>query len=613
MKTDIAVSLLIPVFNTEKFLSECLDSACSQTLKKIEIICVNDGSTDSSGEILRAYKEKDKRIVLIEKENGGLPSARNAALDRARGEYVAFLDSDDYLSKDALENVYKKAKHAHADVVVFGATVTDSSSANDWLLGVLSPRDVFYDEFTPNVLFRERGARPFLWRNLVKRELLERERLRLRPDLVVGEDQAFQFRFFPRAKGILFCSDKPYFYRTDRADSIMANVRRDVVGRVSDHAKLVDYVFSDAKKDGVFQREEKEFWAWGTGLLFPDLLRLSQNERIEAAKKVLFVFEKHGWRSFEGYADAEMKRIVEYAYLSARAKPETVRISVIVDASNADERLERFRRKVESQVEYRYEILLFDSDKSEWASEKAIRYATEDTRVRLLFGEGKTRYERFNKGIKNASGTYLIFCSARDYPVDAFAFSRFFSKGGDVIFPRKALSGEDGLSLSAFAIKSDFCEQNKLSFWEKGGVAAQTLFMLRASYAGEVYESGAERLFVTCSDEEYTEPIESLACFSETLQEAIRGGKEEIAKKIVQEISGEKFEDAILSYARDESIGMKAKYEIMYTLLKISETVNTFFGDKEENAFLPIVGKFAKERETFGGEREEKGGKKKGL
>ena len=91
MKTDIAVSLLIPVFNTEKFLSECLDSACSQTLKKIEIICVNDGSTDSSGEILRAYKEKDKRIVLIEKENGGLPSARNAARSSARTSFVQLL------------------------------------------------------------------------------------------------------------------------------------------------------------------------------------------------------------------------------------------------------------------------------------------------------------------------------------------------------------------------------------------------------------------------------------------------------------------------------------------------------------------------------------------
>lgn len=94
------VSILIPVYNVENYLEKCLDSVISQTMNNIEIICVNDGSTDHSGEILEKYQKKDKRIIVVNKENGGLPSARNAGLEIARGKYIGFVDSDDYINSD---------------------------------------------------------------------------------------------------------------------------------------------------------------------------------------------------------------------------------------------------------------------------------------------------------------------------------------------------------------------------------------------------------------------------------------------------------------------------------------------------------------------------------
>ena len=112
------VSVIIPVYNTEKFLRKCLDSVCNQTLQDIEIICINDCSTDGSLEILREYAGKDNRIKLIELfENGGAAKARNIGIDIAHGEYIGFVDSDDFVDLDFYEKLYNKAVETGADAV----------------------------------------------------------------------------------------------------------------------------------------------------------------------------------------------------------------------------------------------------------------------------------------------------------------------------------------------------------------------------------------------------------------------------------------------------------------------------------------------------------------
>lgn len=115
----VKVSVIVPVYNVESYLEECLDSLINQTLTDIEIICINDGSTDKSLDILREYEKNDSRIKCISKENGGLSSARNAGLANVTGEYISFLDSDDYLELTALEELYTVAKKDALDLVIF--------------------------------------------------------------------------------------------------------------------------------------------------------------------------------------------------------------------------------------------------------------------------------------------------------------------------------------------------------------------------------------------------------------------------------------------------------------------------------------------------------------
>lgn len=93
---DIRVSVIVPVYNTGKYLKKCLDSVLAQTLRDIEVICINNGSTDNSAEILKEYREKDKRIIIVDQKHKGASLARNKAMALARGEFIAFIDSDDW-------------------------------------------------------------------------------------------------------------------------------------------------------------------------------------------------------------------------------------------------------------------------------------------------------------------------------------------------------------------------------------------------------------------------------------------------------------------------------------------------------------------------------------
>ena len=114
------ISIIVPVYNVEKYLRKCVDSILNQTFKDFELILVDDGSIDTSGKICDEYNLKDNRIKVIHKENGGLSSARNAGLDIAQGEYIGFVDSDDWIELDMYEELYKICKENDTDVGIVG-------------------------------------------------------------------------------------------------------------------------------------------------------------------------------------------------------------------------------------------------------------------------------------------------------------------------------------------------------------------------------------------------------------------------------------------------------------------------------------------------------------
>lgn len=118
---EVKVSIIIPVYNAQNFLSDCLESLIGQTLKELEIICINDGSTDKSIEILRKYHKIDPRIKVISNScNMGQPTSRNIGINMARGKYIQFVDADDYIDKNTVEDLFKLAEEKSADMCYMG-------------------------------------------------------------------------------------------------------------------------------------------------------------------------------------------------------------------------------------------------------------------------------------------------------------------------------------------------------------------------------------------------------------------------------------------------------------------------------------------------------------
>ncbi len=142
--TTPRISVIMPVHNAERYLEQCLDSVIAQTEKDIEIICVNDGSTDSSPQILRSYADSDNRISIINQEQKGAGAARNKGLEQAKAKYLSFLDADDFFELDMLKTAADRADQTNADVLVFGAWTFDMTknadrAGGDFLTATMCP------------------------------------------------------------------------------------------------------------------------------------------------------------------------------------------------------------------------------------------------------------------------------------------------------------------------------------------------------------------------------------------------------------------------------------------------------------------------------------------
>ena len=216
------VSVVIPVYNVEKYLAECLDSVLNQTLKDIEIICVNDGSTDNSLEILEDYAKSDDRVKVFSKENGGQGSARNLGMKNCAGEFIYFLDSDDYMSSDMLEELYHNAIFNDSDIVISKiARFNNDSSEIDFSRPGFDFEKIFDDVNFNNFSFNYGDAKNYVlnssfapWMKLFKRDFLVRNDFRFVENLAF-EDVIFHVQTFLKAKNISFSPNYFYYYRNN--------------------------------------------------------------------------------------------------------------------------------------------------------------------------------------------------------------------------------------------------------------------------------------------------------------------------------------------------------------------------------------------------------------
>lgn len=239
------VSVIVPIYNVEKYLEKCINSLLSQTLEDIQIILVNDGSKDNSGNIAKEYEKNNKdRVIYAEKENGGLSDARNYGLKYATGDFVAFLDSDDYIEKNAYEEMYNKAIEENADYVEC-----------DFIWEF--PNKIRVDKQYPYKNKKEMLSfvRVVAWNKLIKRQLITDNNLEF-PKGLRYEDVEFTYKLIPFINKFAYV-DKPFIHYVQREGSI-ANVQNE---RTAEIFTVLDNVIEFYKKNNIYEeyRDELEY------------------------------------------------------------------------------------------------------------------------------------------------------------------------------------------------------------------------------------------------------------------------------------------------------------------------------------------------------------------
>ncbi|MCD7740147.1 MAG: glycosyltransferase [Candidatus Gastranaerophilales bacterium] len=220
------ISVIVPVYNVEKYLKECLDSILSQTFADIEIICVNDGSTDNSRKILEEYKNKDSRIIIIDKKNGGLSSARNAGMKIASGEFFSFIDSDDWVDITMLEKLYKNITDLNSDISICAVHQFDETNQKIDDTNPYYTLEYFNESFDGKA-FSYKDTKPFImdvcvmaWNKLYRHSLIEKYSACF-PDGLIFEDGPFFFTIFFQTEKVSIVRDFLYYYRINRKNSII--------------------------------------------------------------------------------------------------------------------------------------------------------------------------------------------------------------------------------------------------------------------------------------------------------------------------------------------------------------------------------------------------------
>lgn len=215
-----AISVIIPIYNLQHILSQTLDSVLKNAFKDYELILVNDGSTDNSLDICKMYKEKDSRIVIIDKENGGLSSARNAGLDVAKGKYICFVDGDDLISNDYFEKLFNYIDSNNLDWVECARYVVDENG-NKTIQHLFNENVIYKDQqidkYVLNHSFYNNAQDIHLHSTSAWGSIYLKERigdLRFREDITYGEDTLFNYEFVQKINSYGYLDEPLYYYMT---------------------------------------------------------------------------------------------------------------------------------------------------------------------------------------------------------------------------------------------------------------------------------------------------------------------------------------------------------------------------------------------------------------
>lgn len=296
----IKVSVIVPVYNAEKYIKECLESLINQSLQDIEIICIDDNSSDNSLLILNEYEHQDGRIKVIRnKKNIGAAESRNIGLFNAKGKYIQFVDADDYIEKTALEELFSIAEMKNADMCYLGMQFdvsknTDLSMLQSSIAGEY--QGVFKGTDLINIFTENKEFFLYLWSVFYKNSFLKEFGLQFRP-LIIGEGGNLILRALCCAQRVIVCPGRYYHYRIHETSiTHMNNAKKELlVGQIVQYIDVLQYFSQNDKTEGLdnFLRSQYKKVVGGIqGLSFSDKHEIAERLDTEFAKHVFYMLQQ---------------------------------------------------------------------------------------------------------------------------------------------------------------------------------------------------------------------------------------------------------------------------------------------------------------------------------
>ncbi len=233
------ISVIVPIYNAEKYLEICLNSIIHQTYKNIEIILINDGSNDNSEKICERYKNNDERIIYIKQENKGVSSARNLGVELSSGEYILFVDADDYLELNMIENLYNNAIEYNCDISICNYKITDNFIIYQTENVSLKKNKLTKKEFVINML-SNKYYKGYLWNKLIKKEVIQN--IRFDVDLHVMEDLIFLLSISSNVHSVYYDDMLILYNYVQNQQSVLHNFSKKHFSGVKSYEIILDYI-----------------------------------------------------------------------------------------------------------------------------------------------------------------------------------------------------------------------------------------------------------------------------------------------------------------------------------------------------------------------------------
>lgn len=432
------VSVIIPIYNVEQYLAKSLDSVINQTYKDLEIICVNDCSPDNSAKILQEYALKDNRIKIVNRENnGGLSAARNSGLEVATGEYVYFIDSDDWIDLDYLEKMVEKIEDNDVDIVVNTNIIKESEDKSEHFVWQRYAKTDKNGEFLDKVTAIN-NSQCMIWCHLYKREFLIKNKLRF-PEGYIHEDEYFQHITKNLLDNLFAFYGASYHYR-QRQDSIMSAKK----SKVESYIKIFNLIYDFYKNNNLLNLDnriklfrldciaeiENEYDFNLVNMYVEKISKDFEEERMASSDYEKYIYNKikHSI-SFKEYN----KKVGKYPlqlYLSKGKilRNKNIKVSVIIPVYNVEKYIRKCLDSVCAQTLEDIEIICVNDCSPDDSIEILKEYASKDNRIKIIdFKENRGVAVARNEAIKIATGEYIGFVDSDDW-IDLDFYEKLYKK-----------------------------------------------------------------------------------------------------------------------------------------------------------------------------------------